>query len=307
MNSERFKCVVLAIGSVLIVLLFVEGGMRGYHTWVKRRSPYIGDPELTFVHSKYTQPATERPPGVQRLIVLGDSVTDGYGVETSERYQNQLAALLEREGERYEVITLAMPQYSTAQEVALFERVGVPLEPDWLVLGYVLNDPIADGSINNFFRRDLAPSLLLYWVSARLARISPESKKMEECEQFDYYSHSHCDRDLWGAVQGAFQRLEALSRRDGFRVLVAIFPLLERDPAASFSTYPWASVNAQVAREVRSHGFEVLDLLPAFATRTPAEIKINRGDVLYPNGLGHRLAAEAIFARIRGKPGILKP
>jgi hypothetical protein len=302
MTSDLFKQIVLAIACVLIVLLFVEGGMRGYHAWVKRRSPYVGDPELTFLHRKYTRPATERPPGVQRLIVLGDSVTDGYGVEKSERYQDRLAALLEREGERYEVITLAMPQYSTPQEVALFERVGVPLEPDWLVLGYVLNDPIADGSINSFFRRDRAASLLLHWASARLARISPESKQMEGCEQFDYYSHSHCDRDLWGAVQDAFRRLEVLSRRDGFRVLVAIFPLLERDPAASFSTYPWTSVNAQVAREVGSHGFEVLDLLPAFSSRTPAELKLNKGDVLHPNGLGHRIAAEAIFAGIHGKP-----
>ena len=46
-----------------------------------------------------------KPPGVQRIVALGDSFTQGYGVEEDEAYPRQL----ERRLEGVEVINLGVP------------------------------------------------------------------------------------------------------------------------------------------------------------------------------------------------------
>ncbi len=314
MSSEWTRRAVLALASFLVALLLAESGFRVYHAWVKRRSPYVGDSELSFLHARYLrqgEPAdalstgadAERERDTERLIVLGDSVTDGYGVERSERYQERLATMLGEAGDRHEIVTLAVPQYSTRQEVTLLSRIGVGIKPDRVILAYVLNDPIEDGSINRFFRRDRAASLLLHWIHERLGRSALDGERVEGCEFFDYYSRAHCIRDTWRTVQDAFGELEALSRKHEFGTLVVIFPLLDGAPGSSFADYPWAFVHEQVSREARSHGFAVLDLLPTFARHSPAELKITPADLLHPNALGHRLAAEAIFAEISSRSG----
>jgi lysophospholipase L1-like esterase len=66
---------------------------------------------------------------------------------------------------------------------------------------------------------------------------------------------------------------------------------------ASLDAYPFADLHAQVAAEVRRHGLEALDLLPAFRASglSVAELK---ADDEHPNAAGHAVAARAIAARI---------
>jgi lysophospholipase L1-like esterase len=89
--------------------------------------------------------ATEKPGEVFRVLVLGDSQTDGY-VDNAESF----ATLLEGElrewagGRRVEVLNGGVAGYSTAQEYLWFDVNGRELEPDLVVLVFYLGNDALD-------------------------------------------------------------------------------------------------------------------------------------------------------------------
>jgi lysophospholipase L1-like esterase len=309
----RLSLICLGIALPLVV---IEAGMRLYSTYVKVRSPYKAvagkriferkphsEREVNALGFRDREHPRQKPNGVYRIVVLGDSVTDGFRVDLGQRYTDRLEALLNRGRRRHEVVVVALNQYSTVQQIELFKDVGLELRPDLVILGYVLNDPSADGSINDFFRRERVTSLALDWLGTELRRTLfglAAWERLPGCRSFDYYSDMHCDAAKWAAVQAALKELADLSRRHDFRVLVVVFPALETAADASFDAYPWDSVHAQVLNEASRHELMTLDLLPHFAVRRPAELKLAPGDALHPNALGHQLAAAAIYAKLVG-------
>lgn len=84
-----------------------------------------------------------KPPGVYRVMVLGDSFTWGYGLAPEERYAAVAEARLNRAsgGRRFEVLTFAIPGYSTISQRNLLEEYRHEVEPDLIVVGFCLNDP----------------------------------------------------------------------------------------------------------------------------------------------------------------------
>ena len=77
------------------------------------------------------------PPGVQRIVLLGDSVAWGWGVSVERGF----ARLLERElGPDIEVICGAVPGWSTDQEGWWLASEGLRYEPDLVLLTFVAND-----------------------------------------------------------------------------------------------------------------------------------------------------------------------
>jgi len=84
--------------------------------------------------------ATPKPAGTYRIIVLGDSVTLGHGVEDDETF----AAILERNlslTRPMEVINMGVSGFGTAEELIQLRSVGWHYEPDLVVLAYFPNDP----------------------------------------------------------------------------------------------------------------------------------------------------------------------
>jgi len=86
--------------------------------------------------------APEKPAGVFRIVLLGDSVAFGWGVNDEVTFARRLetewnAASPAR---RLEVINTAHPMYDTNQEEAALREVGLPLQPDLVLLVYVVND-----------------------------------------------------------------------------------------------------------------------------------------------------------------------
>lgn len=86
--------------------------------------------------------AVEKPPGVTRIAILGDSFTFGNGVPEEATFAKVLEASLNasRDGTTYEVMNFGVKGYDTVQELATLREVALPLEPDLIVVAYYLND-----------------------------------------------------------------------------------------------------------------------------------------------------------------------
>ncbi len=109
-----------------------HGGFTGWEftTSVDLNSRGFRDPEID----------AAKAPGVVRVVLLGDSITWGHGVEQSERYGDLLAAALRGRGVTAEVVNLAVSGYATDQELLLWEHDGRPYCADVVLLGLYEND-----------------------------------------------------------------------------------------------------------------------------------------------------------------------
>jgi lysophospholipase L1-like esterase len=85
---------------------------------------------------------TERKkPGVFRIVCLGDSSTFGFNVEERDAYPAVLARLLEEaQPNRFEVLNLGVPGYSSRQGLELIRQRVLELEPDLVTFAFGTND-----------------------------------------------------------------------------------------------------------------------------------------------------------------------
>jgi hypothetical protein len=92
----------------------------------------------------------ERPRGLFRIVVIGDSVVEGLGVEVEQRFTSVLA---ERLGPRYEIINLGVRGYGLVQEVEYLKQKGLAYAPDHVMVGITHNDLRVDSAEWNSLAR----------------------------------------------------------------------------------------------------------------------------------------------------------
>ncbi len=87
-----------------------------------------------------------KPAGVFRILVLGDSYTEGYGVEADQSFPKVLERMLNNNsgGRKYEVINSGIGSYSPILEYLVLKYKGFALQPDFVILNYDWSDPHDD-------------------------------------------------------------------------------------------------------------------------------------------------------------------
>jgi lysophospholipase L1-like esterase len=255
--------------------------------------------------------SVEKPSGVERILVLGDSVTEGYGVEWADVFARVLQSRL---GQRHEVINIAAGGLNTPQEIHLLERVGAQYRPDLVVVNFVMNDV-------DFYTRYGAAQRAAEEGDSRIAslniRIPPQVKRLLKSSAAIYLAKERVqslretlfggDRGgyydmLWASDQNrrkvtdGFAKLAELRRRHRFDVLVIIWPLI-----TDYRSYRFDSIHAWVAGEATKMNFSVIDLFAPFSSRPYRTLQVSAEDSVHPNALGHRLGVEAFLAWYRSR------
>lgn len=87
----------------------------------------------------------EKPPGIRRLLVLGDSLMWGFGVSQEDLFTEKLEQLLNAgpdAGPPWEVLNTGVSGWGTDQEWLYLREEGIHFQPDAVLLAfYILNDP----------------------------------------------------------------------------------------------------------------------------------------------------------------------
>ena len=119
----------------------------------------------------------EKPPGVRRAIVLGDSFAWGYGLKTEERFSN----ILDEMFTETQVINMGVVGYSTDQECLLFEREGVKYQPELVILLIHDTDIFHNGLPANYGKKK--PHFLLTGDNLNLRKIPVEAEKISRVRE----------------------------------------------------------------------------------------------------------------------------
>ena len=90
-------------------------------------------------------PDINKPPGVFRVVCLGDSFLHAEAISYEAVFHNVVNRDLEKKGLKVELINLGVEAYDTAQEYLVYKNVGRKYQPDLVILFfYVGNDLIGN-------------------------------------------------------------------------------------------------------------------------------------------------------------------
>jgi lysophospholipase L1-like esterase len=241
-----------------------------------------------------------RFPG-RRLVILGDSVSFGLGVDQDRIYPSLLERHLARRlREPYEVVSLAVFAYDTRDELEAFRTDGAILAPALTILQFYMNDfSVAEDShavfsplarFRAFKNRHFSSSALyrrLYPVAKRATdRLSrhprqshrPATLDVTEAESMLDYLARYPDDESVTAFR-AIREIHDAATRGGSRFLLFVSP-----DAAQLSTTKYDRINERIHRFCRSRGIEVFDPLSALRARPDRGALFSDGAHLSPRG-----------------------
>lgn len=299
-----------ALGALVLALLLVEFGLRlldpppltaivrtaasGMAMAVDDGRVFAGRPG--FSEGLYTLDGrglrSSAVPGPCSVLVLGDSVAFGHGVEAAEAFPSLLGAPAHN---------LSFPGWNSAQEAAALEVLGPELPAGLLVVAWVPND-----AASLEWEREGPEGSPLMYVERRV-RLLPG---LDQDLQIRIWTRSALWRRVSDTLGGeheillearehrrAIARIADLARQLRLPTLfVMIPPLLDPPgwaepwapgrPAAPYTREP-AWIAARTAAQ--DAGLTVLDATAAFAGSRPSSLALDR---VHPSAAGHaRLAA----------------
>jgi HEAT repeat protein len=226
----------------------------------------------------------EKPEGMRRVVILGDSVTAGAEIQPDEAFPQVLQQRLDQEGRPVEVFNVALWGWSTRQQRIAYERLARKYDPDDVILAVCLND--IPELQNNLTRPPRFLSAL--FRSSALVRLVVDApgREIQSVEQLFQQPES-------GKVQNGMARffdevraLRAAVRADGASFGLVVFPFrFQVAPGA-----PAPIVQQRITAFCALERLPCVDLLPAL--RGMGESAFVDYDHLSPEGA--RLVASAI-------------
>jgi len=221
-----------------------------------------------------------------RGLLLGDSITMGYGVTYDETFSNQLERLLREKNSghtSYQMINTGVQGYSTWQEYEVLLG-SLRFEPDFIAIGFCMNDLteplIVDRELGgvgvDYHGIVQASSILTTYLFnetgyGRLAQeLHARSKSLEYERLWEAYrvedaAHSSVDTPgfaaSWNSTLSNLDKIYAVAREEKLPIILLIFPF-------TFQLLDERLQNPQkiLIDHARSRNVDVLDFTPIFRT-----------------------------------------
>jgi hypothetical protein len=257
--------------------------------------------------------AVGKAPGVYRILIIGDSITKGLGIpDPNMAFPMVIERELGHRGLRSEVLNFGVEGYNTQQEVESLKDKGLRYKPDLVVLAYCPNDrdwpahhlylelleeesgsgAVAAVRLSPLLRR----SALYLFVRYRVLDDWMMKRRMDDGRIKELFDLVQKD-----TVEEYFGVLAGLSRQNGFKVLVAVFPYID-----DLNDYKHLDQDIWVQGLSAKHGFAHYDLLDAFRKCAKLTGQTIAFDDVHPNNIGHvcagRVLASFIVDRVAGRP-----
>jgi lysophospholipase L1-like esterase len=232
-----------------------------------------------------------------RILVLGDSVPFGVGVQYEATFPYQLEQILNTQFQGViRTLNMGVPSYNTEQEWTQLQTLGITLQPNLVMLLFVSNDiepkmwvfDKRQAWYANLAQRSYATTLLfiLYREVKRLASTSvslTEFIPAAAAGEIAWY-HYHLGDKRWQAIDQSLTAMNALLRR--YQIPFVVF------------TYQEADFILNLLHQVSDReGFPLINLVPWQDPRWSNQDLsqyVNSYVDQHPNAAGHLMLATLI-------------
>jgi lysophospholipase L1-like esterase len=250
--------------------------------------------------------ALEKPRGVRRVAVLGDSIAFGYWVAEEDAFPRQLEALLNAkrgDGPPVQVLNFGVPGYNLGQEIETLRARALAFDPDVVVVAFCLNDlegvfsyelglvqdrAARRGTLRGRVREGvLAHSRFFAWLEYRLAELEARRRFVGARNPLYAPPREGLLERQKGALGARFAEMQAILAPRGIEGVVVVFPSL----IGAWDSYPHTRLHRAVVEAAEGAGLVAVDLFRCFAGYHYRSVRV---DVVHPNPMGHRVAAHAV-------------
>ncbi|GAK48806.1 hypothetical protein U14_00013 [Candidatus Moduliflexus flocculans] len=255
-----------------------------------------------------TEPFTSKNPEIGRVMVLGDSLTYGKGIDANDTYPSVIESMLSQDF-RIEVLNLGINGYQSEQIAELLYWFAPKLQPDVIVYGVCLNDFLDAGEEENArgarrgWKIPLPESAKQFLISRTFAgeffNKAYDDALMRVGLRVDFISNI-----LAGMYHYQLRFTRDVTEMNFFAVSQGFPPIV----AMVLDAYPvYNGRNQQVARLAE----KILELAHIDVISTEEYYKTYSGRRFavspwegHPNEEAHRIFAEAFARRLREHPAL---
>ena len=296
------KLLVLLVG-LCVPLLLVEGIMRLSGTALP---PSIGmnlDRSLTQYRycPEQLHPWIRGATNVLRLAVIGDSISNGAGIQKDDSFGFRLERMLNMNTgvPPAAVYVFAKGGTSTYMQEP-FLNAALKFKPKVIILGICLNDT-EDWT---------KPAEIKQWRDQRLPRVPPRwlAVALKNFRVLNWvYKKTQdvrCNREFlasyeryfdpkysgWIKFTVALHTFQKRCKAEGVDLVAVIFPELSR-----VNNYPFDYVHERIQKAVTGEGIYCLDLLKDFRGKNPVRLQAVPNFDGHPDEIAHRIATDAMF------------
>lgn len=300
-------------GMILVVgLLLAEGGVRAINIWHPRTQEAPTKPSWMW-HARYVRnndlgyrdrDVALRPgPAEYRILLLGDSITFGWGIrDTRDRFGERLETALDggRGRRRVRVINAAIGGYDSEHELKVARDLVPRLRPNLVLLIYVFNDleHLAQAPVHPALR---PPSVATRFSPHRLLMLNSHffdqalllwrAWTWTSPSRGDFYLSAYRDEDLIRRHLDVVERIEAASTAYGATFRIAPFDL--------FPDERYRERYARFVTALEARALPVWSMQDVFDGHPYRALVVNHRD-RHPNELAHRLFASQLTPRVAG-------
>lgn len=234
-------------------------------------------------------PVPPTTPGKRRIVLLGSSITLGWGVPEEETLAVRLQELFKRDNEDVEVLNAGVGNYNTVRYVELFLTRMRRSKPTDVVVHYFINDAeTLEPGGGNFLIRHSQLAVTLWTIAKRYSMGTGEGD-LEE-----HYRRVYApDAPGYLAMKNALRRLSDYAHEHDIRLHLAMMPDIH-----NLTDYRFHYIHRLLEVVSGELGYNWVDLYPGFVGLTSEAIWSIPGDP-HPNGRGHQIMAEALYPALR--------
>jgi lysophospholipase L1-like esterase len=227
----------------------------------------------------------KKPSGVTRIMMLGDSLTFGWGVPTEDTVSAQLEKLFVKNDQQIEVINTGIGNTNAEMQISTFLDKGVLFSPDIVVLNYFINDAeLTPRPTKNILMKYSAAYVFFSLRLGSITRLFFGEKQWQE-----YYTDLYDDNfEGWKKTRISISKLAEFCHSKGIKLMIVSYPELHK-----LKPYPFAMVNNKLKNIAANNKLPFLDLLPSLQGEREENLWVSKQDQ-HPNGLACKLIAPAI-------------
>lgn len=225
--------------------------------------------------------------GKKRFLVLGSSITLGWGVSELDTLSN----ILDKElGANIEVLNAGVGNYNAVRYINNFTKNLIFLNPDKIILQYFVND--AEKLQNRSGNLLLQKSQLAVSIWSLVQKIR---SRMNPVSLFDYYRKIYNKKsDGFIEMQKSLDQLMQYSKDKGVEIIFTMTPDIHQ-----LQPYELYFIHDIMKQEALKRGFTYVDLLDGLkSVEDNRELWAMKGDP-HPNALGHKLMADQLLLYLK--------
>lgn len=245
-----------------------------------------------------------KPPGQLKIAVVGDSIAYGIGIEKpQDRFSNLLETKLNEAGRPAKVYNLSRPGNDLEEAKANFDKALAQGDFDLIVWQLFPNDlpgpvpaqvlkvkDLLSGDDTNPLLQDLLKrSYAFNFFYFHLWGIVDPFRAQHLNDQFQLYRQD----EIWESGKKQMIEIIADTRRRKVKLIAVLFPYVEQI-SGGYSLEP----NEKIASVFAEERIPFISLFDIYKNYQPRELMANRFDS-HSSELGHRLAADIIFERVK--------